>query len=568
MASQASGVNPLRPYYIPPAIGTDFDGINATNATAGNSSSYGGGVVSRQFSQKSNISPYSHKARDIFADLDYKDYLAEPSPSVVQSAKNVVDELIWRYTSVIMAQPFEVAKTILQVRSQPPSGPLAIVESPSAIPTPSSTYTPRHTRRQVPYYAGSAADDPFGNHFGDDDSDPDEPSYFTPSAPNTPLPLYPLPAHRRRAVSPNATTPGGTGTATTLGEPEANRVASPVVLAENQLVLTKNDSILEVISQLWQKEGAWGVWKGTNASFLYTVLQSLLENWSRSLLSALFNVPDLGLKDDVDRLIDIASPYPWASLFVAAAAAVTTGLILSPLDVVRTRLIVTPASRQPRRVLSLLRSLPSYVCSPMLVLPTVLHSLVYPLITLSTPLVLRTRFMVDKDASPVAFSIAKFCSSSLALFVKLPIETVLRRGQAALVSSPQYVRALRSAPASVKPGSSPSHAAGTLGLSFMEVIFPLGRYNGIVGTITHIVWEEGTSPVPALVDGNVFFQSKSQTIAKKKTIVNGSSTKTVETDYRRGQGVEGLWRGWKVSWWGLVGLWTAAAVGGGGDGRF
>lgn len=160
MASQASGVNPLRPYYIPPAIGTDFDGINATNATAGNSSSYGGGVVSRQFSQKSNISPYSHKARDIFADLDYKDYLAEPSPSVVQSAKNVVDELIWRYTSVIMAQPFEVAKTILQVRSQPPSGPLAIVESPSAIPTPSSTYTPRHTRRQVPYYAGSAADDP------------------------------------------------------------------------------------------------------------------------------------------------------------------------------------------------------------------------------------------------------------------------------------------------------------------------------------------------------------------------------------------------------------------------
>lgn len=94
-----------------------------------------------------------------------------------------------------------------------------------------------------------------------------------------------------------------------------------------------------MISQLWQKEGAWGVWKGTNASFLYTVLQSLLENWSRSLLSALFNVPDLGVKDDVDRLIDIASPYPWASLFVAAAAAVATGLILSPLDLVRTRYV-------------------------------------------------------------------------------------------------------------------------------------------------------------------------------------------------------------------------------------
>ncbi|CAK7216891.1 hypothetical protein SCUCBS95973_002965 [Sporothrix curviconia] len=581
MASHAQGVNPLRPYYIPPSIGTDFDSINAINATAGSSSSFGGGGgsgVPRQLAHGNGTAPYSHKARDIFADLDYKDYLAEPSPSVIQSAKDVVDELIWRYTSVLMAQPFEVAKTILQVRSRtPPDALAAATESTSALPPPAPAYEPETGRRQRPYYAGSAADDPFGNHFGDDDSDPDEPSYFTPSAPNTSSPLYPLPAQRRRAVSPYAMSPGGTTAAATPGGSTASiAAASSVILAENQLVLTKPDSILEVISQLWQKEGAWGVWKGTNASFLYTVLQSLLENWSRSLLSALFDVPDLGLKDDVDRLIDIASPYPWASLFVAAAAAVATGLILSPLDVVRTRLIVTPASRQPRRALSLLRSLPSYVCSPLLVLPTVLHSLIHPLLTLSTPLVLRTRFMIDRDASPVAFSLAKFCSSSLALFVKLPVETVLRRGQAALVSSPAYVRALEPVllPPSAKPGARPGHAAATttttsntLGLmSPMEVIFPLGRYNGVVGTMTHILWEEGTSPVPALGGGGPdFYQANKAKANSKKKTINGNVAETV---YRRGQGVEGLWRGWKVSWWGLVGLWTAAAVGGGGDGQF
>lgn len=326
-----------------------------------------------------------------------------------------------------------------------------------------------------------------------------------------------------------------------------------MILAGNQLVLTQPDSILEVISQLWQKEGAWGVWKGTNASFLYTVLQSLLENWSRSLLSALFNVPDLGLKDDVDRLIDIASPYPWASLFVAAAAAVATGLILSPLDLVRTRLIITPANRQPRRALSLLRSLPSYVCSPVLVLPTILHSLIHPLLTLSTPLVLRTRFMIDKDASPVAFSIAKFCSSSFALFVKLPIETVLRRGQAALVSSPEYVRALEPI-LKTKPGAA-------LTMTPMEAIFPLGTYKGVVGTMTHIVWEEGTSAVTTS-------EPPSKAKANSKRKASSTNFKVAETVYRQGQGVEGLWRGWKVSWWGLVGLWTAAAVGGGGDGEF
>jgi len=104
---------------------------------------------------------------------------------------------------------------------------------------------------------------------------------------------------------------------------------------------------LEVIAQLWQKEGARGVWKGSNATFLYSVLQSLLENWSRSLLSALFNVPDLGVRHDMDRLVDIASPYPWASLFVAATAAVVTGLILSPLDLVRTRYVPAPRSPSP-----------------------------------------------------------------------------------------------------------------------------------------------------------------------------------------------------------------------------
>ena len=81
------------------------------------------------------------------------------------------------------------------------------------------------------------------------------------------------------------------------------------------------------------------MWKGSNATFLYTVLQSLLENWSRSFLSAIFNVPDLGVKDDIDRLVEIASPYPWASLIVAATAAVATGVLLAPLDLVRTRYV-------------------------------------------------------------------------------------------------------------------------------------------------------------------------------------------------------------------------------------
>ncbi len=147
-------------------------------------------------------------------------------------------------------------------------------------------------------------------------------AYFTSNLPETPTPSYP----RSRGKRQQSTSP--------LHSPRIPTKATPPA---HQLLIRAPNSVFEVISQLWQKEGAWGVWKGSNATFIYSVLQSLIENWSRSLLSALFNVPDLGMKDDLDRLVDIASPYPWASLFVAAAAAVATGLILSPLDLVRTR---------------------------------------------------------------------------------------------------------------------------------------------------------------------------------------------------------------------------------------
>lgn len=159
----------------------------------------------------------------------------------------------------------------------------------------------------------------------DSDSDGDEPAYFTSNIPNT---LSPLERKPQREYG------GASGLSSSI---RASHHQKKISGGEPWLNIRHPDSVLEVIGQLWQREGAWGVWKGSNATFLYTVLQSLLENWSRSFLSAIFNVPDLGVKADIDRLIDIASPYPWASMFVAGAAAIATGVALSPLDLVRTR---------------------------------------------------------------------------------------------------------------------------------------------------------------------------------------------------------------------------------------
>ena len=104
--------------------------------------------------------------------------------------------------------------------------------------------------------------------------------------------------------------------------------------------------MIEVLSQLWQQSGATGLWKATNASFIYNVLSKALESWTRSLLCALINLPDpSALVNGPSEIVASAmggldvtdSPSPWASLGIAVLAAGISGVLLAPLDLVRTR---------------------------------------------------------------------------------------------------------------------------------------------------------------------------------------------------------------------------------------
>lgn len=194
-------------------------------------------------------------------------------------------------------------------------------------------------------------------------------------------------------------------------------------------------------------------------------------------------------------------------------------------------------------------------------MPTVLHSLVHPVLALSTPLVLRTKFLIDSELSPATFSLAKFCSSVAALVIKLPLETVLRRGQVAVLSQPSYNQAADGDPSLAPSSKSGRHASGakTATSAPLETIVHPGRYQGVVGTMYAIVNEEGSRAVHA----------PPPPAAKGKAAASKKGKKSVtEAVYRRGQGLDGLWRGWKVNTWGLVGLWMASVAGGGGDGEF
>lgn len=83
----------------------------------------------------------------------------------------------------------------------------------------------------------------------------------------------------------------------------------------------------------------------------------------------------------------------------------------------------------------------------------------------------------------------------------------------------------------------------------LDTIADLGPYKGIVGTMWSIVKEE---------------ESGAPEVASK--VERADAVRRGRRDTRKGQGVEGLWRGWRVGMWGLVGVWGAGALGGVGKG--
>jgi len=253
----------------------------------------------------------------MLSDLNYNDILGESASTTSKSLRSLADQALWKYSSVFMAQPFEVAKMVLQVKM-------------GSSNVPSAKQKERYQRRSLGAYG---SDRGYGDYRSADeeeeeDDDDDEPSYFTSTAPT--------PSHRRDYTS-QSESGRSRSNASRTSHAASTRPPKPVY----KLELRKADALLEVLGQSWAREGAWGVWKGTNVTFLYSLLLKTIETWTRSMFSALLNLPDPGIAKSVHGSVGgmdiLDSPAPLASLGIAVVAAGVAGLLLAPVDIVRTR---------------------------------------------------------------------------------------------------------------------------------------------------------------------------------------------------------------------------------------
>lgn len=106
--SEMEGPNPLRPYYVPLPLAVTQDQYQNFSVASRIGSEYATNALAS--------SSFGSSARNILADMDYSEYLLESSPSPSDFMKKLLEQGVWKYTSIFLAQPFEVAKIVLQVQ--------------------------------------------------------------------------------------------------------------------------------------------------------------------------------------------------------------------------------------------------------------------------------------------------------------------------------------------------------------------------------------------------------------------------------------------------------------------
>lgn len=289
---------------------------------------------------------------------------------------------------------------------------------------------------------------------------------------------------------------------------------------------------MDALSSLSSHSGVLAMWRATNSTFVYNILVRTLETFFRSFLAAVFGIAEsevllpLSSGSIPDSSI-LSSPSPAATVLIATAAAALSALVLAPIDAARTRLTLTPSSQEPRTLLGTLRTLPtSYLIPSHLVPITFLTSTLPALISTSTPVFLKSYLGLDPAMNPASWSVATFASSALDLSIKFPLETVLRRAQIATWTSPNQSLPVSSSKRKV-----------------VTTIVPVPQsYRGVLPTIWTIVNEEGYS----------------ESEKDKAAALSGKAPRRK----RKGQGIQGLYRGWRVGFWGLVGVWGTSFIGG------
>ncbi|KAF8980113.1 hypothetical protein BGZ46_004606 [Entomortierella lignicola] len=177
-------------------------------------------------------------------------------------------------------------------------------------------------------------------------------------------------------------------------------------------------------------EGWSSPWKGQNASWLYEMLHLFAQPALETKLNDAFN-----LYDDTIPLAQLDNPG--SNLATLVFSHLVTGFVLSPLELVRTRLVVQSSDPRQRKYSGIFNCISTIIYEEgftalwggINLVPTILHHTITPLISNSIPLIIERVLNISPDDSPFTYEVAELCLEVLEILISLPIETVRKRLQ-------------------------------------------------------------------------------------------------------------------------------------------
>ncbi|KAG0199293.1 hypothetical protein BGX28_007422 [Mortierella sp. GBA30] len=222
-------------------------------------------------------------------------------------------------------------------------------------------------------------------------------------------------------------------------------------------------------------EGWMSLWKGQYTNWIYEMLHLFAQPTLEATLNDTFD-----LYDDTIPLVHLDHVGPNIATMVTSHLVV--GFVLSPLELVRTRLIVQTANPLQRKYSGMLNCFSTIIQEEGVsalwggvnLFPTLIYHTLTPLLRNSIPLIIDRVFNLSAADSPFLYSLAELGLNTIELLIRLPIETVRKRLQIQIQNQNQN-----------------SSTTGSVKRYHTVVETRKGRYVGMVDCVYRIIKEEG-----------------------------------------------------------------------------
>lgn len=186
--------------------------------------------------------------------------------------------------------------------------------------------------------------------------------------------------------------------------------------------------VFSAIGALCEKEGIFSMWRALNASCIVKAATGVVKAWITSFLATSTGMPD-------PQFVELLqTPDPLRLVLLGALGCAITAAALTPLFVIRARLISTSMTI-PDRPRSLRWSLldtirRGHIIAPWwVVLPTTLCATINHTIVTAAPIILWRCGRIGSFSSPMLYQFSKLGASLVGLTVKMPLETLASRAQ-------------------------------------------------------------------------------------------------------------------------------------------